>query len=56
VDRLVALDAPEAPLAEVKELATPQERERQRQEAEADAADFRAVAPAVTSFASGRRR
>src|SRR5207302_9700834 len=51
VDRLTPLDAPEAPLAEVKEL--PREEPDRR---DADAADFRAVAPAVMSFASGRRR
>jgi error-prone DNA polymerase len=59
VDRLTPLDASEAPLAEVRELATPDERERRRREAaedEADASEFRAVAPAVMSFASGRRR
>jgi error-prone DNA polymerase len=65
VDRLTPLEAPEIPLAEVKDFATLEERERRRLAAaraaaadddEADAADFRAVAPAVMSFASGRRR
>jgi error-prone DNA polymerase len=66
VDRLEALAAPALPMAEVKDFSPLDERERRRaadeaaaaadQESEAGAADFRAVAPAVMSFAAGRRR
>jgi len=71
VDRIGPIDVPDRPLAEVKDFQPLDERERRRRagepmgdeerehrrrEAEADAADFRAVAPAVLSFASGRRR
>jgi error-prone DNA polymerase len=55
VERLEPLHAPEVPLAEVKDLSSLDERERRRREAERAAA-FRAAAPAVMSFASGRRR
>ncbi len=65
-----ALESPDRPLAQVKDFASLEERERQRQAAaqaaaagaadataqEEAAGDFRAVAPAVMSFASGRRR
>jgi error-prone DNA polymerase len=50
VDRLDPIDAPDHEAAEVRELvpaATPETEEE---------ADFRAVAPAVMSFGSGRRR
>jgi error-prone DNA polymerase len=53
VERLTPLDAPEAPLAEVTELS---ERRASAGQEDPDAGDFRAVAPAVMSFASGRRR
>jgi error-prone DNA polymerase len=64
VDRIASLSAPDQPLAEVKDFSILDERERRRiaeerqQGAEgADGADdFRAVAPAVMSFGSGRRR
>jgi error-prone DNA polymerase len=51
VDALDELAAPRPEDAEVVSLD-----ERARREAEADLADFRTVAPAVQSFASGRRR
>ncbi|MDQ6749569.1 MAG: error-prone DNA polymerase, partial [Actinomycetota bacterium] len=54
IDRLASLERPDLPLAEVKELSAADERERRC--AAATAGDFRAVAPAVQSFASGRRR
>jgi error-prone DNA polymerase len=51
------LEAPDRPLAEVKEFSPLDEAERRRLEDEqARATDFRAVAPPVMSFASGRRR
>jgi len=57
VDEMRALDAPELPLAEVRDLSTLDDRERERRAAEeAAGSDFRAVAPPVMSFASGRRR
>jgi error-prone DNA polymerase len=68
VERLAPLEAPDRPSAEVRDFSLLDERERARRlaegapgeatadEAEADEADFRAVAPAVMSFASGRRR
>ncbi|HVE69703.1 MAG TPA: OB-fold nucleic acid binding domain-containing protein, partial [Solirubrobacteraceae bacterium] len=49
VDRLEAIPAPEGPVADVHEL------ERGERPEEADT-DFNAVAPAILSFASGRRR
>jgi error-prone DNA polymerase len=48
VDRIRAVDAPDRPGAEVHELPAPAEPE--------EAGGFRAVAPAVMSFAAGRRR
>jgi hypothetical protein len=64
--RLGALDSPDRPQAEVKDLSMPDERERERRAAEqaagaegaagGGAAGFRAVAPPVMSFAQGRRR
>ena len=52
VDGLEPLKAPQAADAEVVSIE-----ERARQEAEAaEMADFRTVAPAIQSFASGRRR
>ena len=64
VSALHPLEAPERPAAEVRDLTSPEERARERRrEAEraagagaAAVGDFRAVAPAVQSFASGRRR
>ncbi len=53
VRRIDALQAPDRPLAPVHELSPLDERELAR--AEAERADFRAVAPAVMSFGSGRR-
>jgi hypothetical protein len=70
VDRVGPIDAPDQILAEVKDFSMLDEqvlRGRAEQQAAAEAAaaaggtgseaeDFRAVAPAVMSFASGRRR
>ena len=62
VDSLRGLQAPDAPRAVVRDFSSLEERERARRAAEEEAAeaaaggDFRAVAPAVQSFASGRRR
>jgi hypothetical protein len=71
VDRISSIAAPDQPLAEVKDFSMLDERERRRIAEEgrrADGAagagagspeaseDFRAVAPAVMSFGSGRRR
>jgi error-prone DNA polymerase len=68
VDGLAPLERPGLPLAEVRDLSPLDERERRRRAAAAagedeavaaaggGAGDFRAVAPAVQSFASGRRR
>jgi error-prone DNA polymerase len=59
VDRIGPIDVPDRPLAEVKDFHPLDERERRRKEEEdavQQAGDFRAVAPAVMSFASGRRR
>ncbi len=62
------LEAPDRPLAEVRELVPLDVLERERDEAArareerdeaiaaAEGGDFRAVAPPVMSFASGRRR
>ncbi|HEY2637932.1 MAG TPA: OB-fold nucleic acid binding domain-containing protein, partial [Solirubrobacteraceae bacterium] len=55
------LEAPDRPLAEIKDFSPLDEAERRRiaEEAEEEArraTDFRAVAPPVMSFASGRRR
>jgi len=61
VDRLRPIDAPDRLAAEVKDFSMLDEQVRRAREAEraardADADDFRAVAPPVMSFASGRRR
>jgi len=71
VDRIGSIAAPERPLAEIKDFSMLDEqvrrglaeqrrdaaREAGRNEAsDTDAEDFRAVAPAVMSFGSGRRR
>ena len=53
------LEAPDRPLAQVKDFSPLDEAERRRieeEEQEGRANDFRAVAPPVMSFASGRRR
>jgi hypothetical protein len=63
VDRIGSIDAPDQILAEVKDFSMLDEqvrRGRAEQQAAAapgtEAEDFRAVAPPVMSFASGRRR
>jgi len=64
VDRIGSIDAPDRLLAEIKDFSMLDEQVRQglvAQRAEAaagggEAEDFRAVAPAVMSFGSGRRR
>ena len=66
VDQVGSVSAPDQILAEVKDFSmldeqvrrgrAEQEAARRAHEAEADAEDFRAVAPPVMSFASGRRR
>jgi error-prone DNA polymerase len=71
VDRVGAIDAPDRPLAEIKDFSMLDEQVRRglqeqlgggppREPAEvsegSEADDFRAVAPPVMSFASGRRR
>ncbi len=56
VARLRALDGAERPAAEVKDFSPLDEAELARQQAAAGGGDFRAVAPAIQSFASGRRR
>jgi error-prone DNA polymerase len=58
VSDVFALEAPDRPLAEIKEFSPLDEAERRRiaDEEEGRATDFRAVAPPVMSFASGRRR
>jgi error-prone DNA polymerase len=63
VDRVDSLTAPDRPLAEVKDFSMLDEQVRRgradqqaAREAPSEAEDFRAVAPPVTSFASGRRR
>jgi error-prone DNA polymerase len=61
VDRVRAIDAPDHLAAEVKDFSMLDEqvrraREQERAARDADADDFRAVAPPVMSFASGRRR
>jgi error-prone DNA polymerase len=64
VDRIASLSAPDQPLAEVKDFSMLDERGRRRiaeerqvgAEGAEGADDFRAVAPAVMSFGSGRRR
>jgi error-prone DNA polymerase len=56
VARLRALDGAERPAAEVKDFSLLDEAELARQRAAAGDGDFRAVAPPIQSFASGRRR
>jgi error-prone DNA polymerase len=59
VTRVGSITAPDQILAEVKDFSMLDEqvrRGRLEQEAAAEAEDFRAVAPPVMSFASGRRR
>jgi error-prone DNA polymerase len=61
VDRLRPIDAPDHLAAEVKDFSMLDEQVRRAREAErtareSEADDFRAVAPPVMSFASGRRR
>jgi error-prone DNA polymerase len=62
VDRITSVAAPDRLLAEVKDFSLLDEQvrigraEQQAQEMESEAEDFRAVAPPVMSFASGRRR
>jgi error-prone DNA polymerase len=67
VDRIGSIDAPDRPMAEVKDFSMLDEQVRRglqeqrssgppREPAEADTDGFRAVAPPVLSFASGRRR
>ncbi|MFN8130969.1 MAG: DNA polymerase III subunit alpha [Solirubrobacteraceae bacterium] len=58
IDAIRALEAPDAPLAEVHDFSPLDElaREREAARAAAGAQDFRAVAPAAMSFGHGRRR
>jgi error-prone DNA polymerase len=62
VDRITSIAAPDRLLAEVKDFSLLDEQvrigraEQQAREMESEAEDFRAVAPPVMSFASGRRR
>jgi error-prone DNA polymerase len=61
VDRVQPIAAPDRLVAEVKDFSMLDEQVRrglaeQRTSGETDAEDFRAVAPPVMSFASGRRR
>jgi error-prone DNA polymerase len=61
VRRVRALEAPDRPLAEIKDFSPLDLRELERNQSEQPAAaagggDFRAVAPPVMSFAQGRRR
>ena len=62
VDRVVGIAAPDQIAAEVKDFSMLDEQVRRGREqqaaqpAETEAEDFRAVAPPVMSFASGRRR
>jgi error-prone DNA polymerase len=60
VHRIGPIDVPDRPLAEVKDFHPLEEvvteRDARSSEEEQQAADFRAVAPAVLSFAAGRRR
>jgi len=62
VDRVLALEAPDAPRAEIRDFSPLDERARASGAAEVEreqdgrAVAFRAVAPPVLSFASGRRR
>jgi hypothetical protein len=63
VDQVGSIAAPERPLAVVKDFSMLDEQvrrglaeQRAASAAESEADDFRAVAPPVMSFASGRRR
>jgi error-prone DNA polymerase len=61
VDRVQPISAPDRLVAEIKDFSMLDEQVRrglaeQRTSRETDAEDFRAVAPPVMSFASGRRR
>jgi error-prone DNA polymerase len=61
VDRVGSIAAPDQLLAEVKDFSMLDEQVRQglaeqKASTETEAEDFRAVAPPVMSFASGRRR
>ena len=61
VDQVGSIAAPDRMLAEIKDFSMLDEQVRrglaeQKAAAETEAEDFRAVAPPVMSFASGRRR
>jgi error-prone DNA polymerase len=63
VDRIGPIDAPDQILADIKDFSMLDEQvrrglaeQRATSGGESDAEDFRAVAPPVMSFASGRRR
>jgi error-prone DNA polymerase len=61
VDRVDSIDAPDRLLADIKDFSMLDEQVRrglaeQKAAAAGEAEDFRAVAPPVMSFASGRRR
>ncbi|HEY5427644.1 MAG TPA: DNA polymerase III subunit alpha [Solirubrobacteraceae bacterium] len=61
VERVGSIDAPDRIVAEIKDFSMLDEQVRrglaeQRAQSGAEAEDFRAVAPPVMSFASGRRR
>jgi len=63
VDRISSIAAPDRLLAEIKDFSMLDEQVRlgraeqqTAREIESEAEDFRAVAPPVMSFASGRRR
>ncbi|MGA9857586.1 MAG: OB-fold nucleic acid binding domain-containing protein, partial [Solirubrobacteraceae bacterium] len=61
VDRVGSIDAPDRLVAEIKDFSMLDEQVRhglaeQKASASGEAEDFRAVAPPVMSFASGRRR
>jgi error-prone DNA polymerase len=61
VDRVGSIDAPDRLVAEIKDFSMLDERVRrglaeQKAQSGTEAEDFRAVAPPVMSFASGRRR
>jgi error-prone DNA polymerase len=61
VDRVQPISAPDHLVAEIKDFSMLDEQVRrglaeQRTSRETDAEDFRAVAPPIMSFASGRRR
>jgi len=61
VDKVGSIDAPDQLVAEIKDFSMLDEQVRrglaaQQADTGGDAEDFRAVAPPVMSFASGRRR